>query len=34
LACYPCNNAKSDVFSHAEFMLSGKVIGEVKNRKP
>ena len=33
LACYPCNNAKSDVFTYAEFILIGKAIGEVKNRK-
>ncbi|MDP2953067.1 MAG: HNH endonuclease signature motif containing protein [Chloroflexota bacterium] len=31
LACYPCNNAKSDVFSHEEFLEIGKVIHRVKN---
>jgi len=30
LACYPCNNAKSDVFS--EFLKIGKTIGRVKSR--
>lgn len=30
LACYPCNNAKSDVFSHEEFLKIGEAIGEVK----
>lgn len=30
LACYPCNNAKSDVFSYEEFMEIGKVIYRVK----
>lgn len=29
LACYPCNNAKSDVFSYREFMEIGKTIGRV-----
>lgn len=29
LACYPCNNAKSDVFSYKEFRIIGEVIGEV-----
>ena len=33
LACYPCNNAKSDVFSHNEFLMIGKVIGRVKKQK-
>jgi 5-methylcytosine-specific restriction endonuclease McrA len=33
LACYPCNNAKSDVFSHAEFLLIGQSIREAKTRK-
>jgi hypothetical protein len=31
LACYPCNNAKSDVFAYAEFMKIGSIIGKVKN---
>src|SRR4030042_3446728 len=26
LACYPCNNAKSDVFSYEEFLKIGKAI--------
>ncbi|MFC1903746.1 HNH endonuclease [Chloroflexota bacterium] len=30
LACYPCNNAKSDVFSYAEFLEIGKAINMVK----
>jgi len=30
LACYPCNNAKSDVFSHEEFVYIGKTIRKVK----
>ena len=30
LACYACNNAKSDVFSYAEFKKIGKSITEVK----
>ena len=32
LACYPCNNAKSDVFSYEEFMEIGKVIHRLKTR--
>jgi len=32
LACYPCNNAKSDVFSYEEFLQIGKAIGKVKKR--
>ena len=32
LACYPCNNAKSDVFSYEEFLEIGQVIGEIKKR--
>jgi len=32
LACYPCNNAKSDVFTYAEFIEIGKVIKRVKTR--
>jgi len=30
LACYPCNNAKSDVFSYEEFKEIGKAIAQVK----
>ena len=30
LACYPCNNAKSDVFSYEEFLEIGKAIQSVK----
>ncbi len=30
LACYPCNNAKSDVFSYEEFIEIGKAIQGVK----
>lgn len=30
LACYPCNNAKSDVFSYKEFVEIGEVIQRVK----
>ena len=30
LACYPCNNAKSDVFSYEEFIEIGKVINKMK----
>lgn len=33
LACYPCNNAKSDVFSHEEFLDIGKVINRVKGTR-
>lgn len=29
LACYWCNNAKSDVFTQPEFMQIGKEIGKV-----
>lgn len=29
LACYPCNNAKSDVFSYEDFLEIGKVIHRV-----
>ena len=32
LACYPCNNAKSDVFSYEEFLEIGDAIGRVKKR--
>jgi len=30
LACYPCNNAKSDVFSYEEFLKIGEAIRNVK----
>jgi 5-methylcytosine-specific restriction endonuclease McrA len=30
LACYPCNNAKSDVFNWEEFIIIGAVIGALK----
>ena len=30
LACYPCNNAKSDVFSYEEFSKIGETIRKVK----
>jgi len=30
LACYPCNNAKSDVFSSQEFEVIGKIIRRIK----
>jgi len=33
LACYPCNNAKSDVFSSEEFKKIAKTICEVKTEK-
>jgi len=32
LACYPCNNAKSDVFLYEEFLEIGKTIKRVKTR--
>lgn len=32
LACYPCNNAKSDVFSHEEFLVIGLTIGKTKKQ--
>ena len=32
LACYPCNNAKSDVFSYEEFLEIGKAIRKAKER--
>jgi 5-methylcytosine-specific restriction endonuclease McrA len=32
LACYPCNNAKSDVFSSQEFEKIAKTIREVKTK--
>ena len=30
LACYPCNNAKSDVFTYEEFLKIGKIISKEK----
>jgi 5-methylcytosine-specific restriction endonuclease McrA len=33
LACYPCNNAKSDVFSYEEFLEIGEVIRKVKQSR-
>ncbi len=33
LACYPCNNAKSDVFTYKEFMEIGKVIHKLRERR-
>ena len=33
LACYPCNNAKSDVFSYEEFREIGHVIEKIKKRE-
>ena len=30
LACYPCNNAKSDVFKYNEFLIIGHTIEELK----
>jgi len=32
LACYPCNNAKSDVFSYEEFLQIGQAVRRVKQR--
>jgi len=32
LACYPCNNAKSDVFSYEEFLKIGEAIGKAKKK--
>lgn len=32
LACYPCNNAKSDVFTPEEFIIIGAVIGALKEK--
>lgn len=32
LACYPCNNAKSDVFSYKEFLEIGRVINKIKTK--
>ena len=28
--CYPCNNAKSDVFTFRDFRKIGKTIGKIK----
>jgi hypothetical protein len=33
LACYPCNNAKSDVFTFKEFIEIGKVINKLKAKR-
>ncbi len=33
LACYPCNNAKSDVFTYEEFIKIGREIGKVKRKR-
>jgi len=33
LACYACNNAKSDVFSYEEFKRVGDVIKEIWQQK-
>lgn len=33
LACYPCNNAKSDVFTHDEFIEIGNIIRHVKSQR-
>ena len=32
LACYPCNNAKSNVFTAEEFIIIGAVIGALKKK--
>ena len=32
LAYYPCNNAKSDVFSYEEFLKIGEAVGKVKKQ--
>lgn len=32
LACYPCNNAKSDIFPYEEFLKVGEAIRKVKVR--
>lgn len=32
LTCYPCNNAKSDVFTYEEFIIIGAVIGALKRK--
>lgn len=31
LACYPCNNAKSNVFNEKEFLVIGKLVGLIIN---
>jgi hypothetical protein len=33
LACYWCNNAKTDTFSHEEFKLIGKSISEIWKKR-
>lgn len=33
LACYPCNNAKSNVFNEKEFIVIGKLIGLITNNQ-
>ena len=30
LACYPCNNAKSDVFTYSDFIEIGETINKLK----
>lgn len=32
LTCYPCNNAKSDVFTEEEFKTIGAIIGVLKGK--
>ena len=32
LACYPCNNAKSDVFTDKNFKIIGAIIGALQNK--
>jgi len=32
LACYPCNNAKSDIFSYEDFLEIGQAISKVKKQ--
>jgi 5-methylcytosine-specific restriction endonuclease McrA len=33
LACYWCNNAKTDTFSHEEFIIIGKSISEIWKKR-
>lgn len=33
LVCYPCNNAKSDVFTHENFKIIGAIIGALQNQE-
>ena len=33
LACYPCNDAKSDIFSYREFKVIGRAIRRVWKKK-